>query len=750
MPGVVLFAIAVTGCTLLTALPDKTNLEDRLSVFPIDDLPLAEAVVINWNQNQIPFIEAKTDQDAAFTLGLVHAHLRLGQIELLRRISRGRLAEAVGPFVIDIDRSLRILNFPKAAESIEAAMPAETRSWLASFVAGLNHYQDRLTALPHEFQVLDIEPEPWTLTDLVAIGRLAATDVNWLFWFRLWNLRERDDWPSLWARLLDGGSASLPSFETTEVGDLADLLTGTGRPGSNAVVLSPALTTTGGAIMANDPHLGLLLPNSWLLAGYKSPSYHVVGLMIPGLPFVAVGRNPDIAWGGTNMRAASSSLYDVAGLGENAIESREEPIAVRWWFDSSVQPRESDLGPIVSDSPFLEPRDGETVALRWAGHDVSDEFTAMLAVNQARDWPAFRSAFESFAASGQNMLYADARGNIGQVMAVRLPLRNSEAPRDMILTPEEDGADWRTGLTSSDLPAAFNPARGYLVSANNKPAQTAFPVGYFYSPDDRVERLSQQIESMGPFDLTAVRNLQTDVYSRSSVELRNILLAVIEKTGAATEQAEGLIASLSEWTGDYGVESRGALVFELIFVHFMEAYYDRDYSEGERKSVFSVANLARFVTQEIDDAPVDRLKAALDEALARAAEDLVDARVWGDIHRLRLGHLLKNLPLLGNRYEFVDLPVAGSRHTVMKTSHGLTAEVHGTSYGSNARHVSDLSDPDANYFVLLGGQDGWLGSSTFLDQLEPWLAGRDIRLPLRPETVRKEFPIGMILTPENP
>jgi penicillin G amidase len=69
----------------------------------------------------------------------------------------------------------------------------------------------------------------------------------------------------------------------------------------------------------------------------------------------------------------------------------------------------------------------------------------------------------------------------------------------------------------------------------------------------------------------------------------------------------------------------------------------------------------------------------------------------------------------------------------------MTDRRHRAGYGSNARHISDLSDMDRNWFVLLGGQDGWLNSSTFLDQVPLWLEGEYVEMPLRLETVRARF-----------
>ena len=140
---------------------------------------------------------------------------------------------------------------------------------------------------------------------------------------------------------------------------------------------------------------------------------------------------------------------------------------------------------------------------------------------------------------------------------------------------------------------------------------------------------------------------------------------------------------------------------------------------------------------------------ALNAALDAAAPAIERFGTWGEMHRLRLAHLLGAAPVIGGRYRFGDAPTGGSRSTVMKTAHGLTTERHNTSFGANARHVSDLSDLDANDFVLLGGQDGWFNSSTFLDQFDLWQRGDYIRIPLQLATVRTTFSRHMTLRPAD-
>ena len=735
---------AVLPCALLAPLPPRTTLDQRLAAFPRTELPLSALVVIHWNDHQVPFIEAESDDDLAFTLGLVHAHLRLGQMEVMRRISQGRIAEMGGPIATDIDHSLRILDVGRAAPEIVAAMPAADRRWLDSFVAGINFHLAHAATLPHEFAVLGLEREPWTAEDVVTIGRLGSVDVNWLVWFRLLKLRQRPDWPALWARLVEEGTASLPSYAAEDTGTLnalTDILGGMSRSGSNSLAVAASKSATGGALIASDPHLGISAPNLWLIAGYKSPSYHAVGMMIPGVPFIAVGRNADIAWGGTNMRSANSDLFDATSLDPASFSERHERIKVRWWFDRDITIRETPLGPIVSDAPMLPAGANDLLALHWIGHRPSDELSAMLAVNRARNWDEFRAALAGFAVSPQNMLYADAAGHIGMMMATHLPRRPLETPADLVKQPAE-AAHWDEIVTGLELPSSFDPESGFLASANNLAASAHVPIGYFFSPNDRIGRLHQRLGALDRVSVDDLAALQRDVYMESAVRLRDAFLERLADL-PDTAGAAALVRALKDWDGHYRVDARGPVAIELVTYYFVAAYYP----EERRQAFGATGRLWAHVARDVREGEAAAIGTALATAVRSAAEAFPSFATWGDMHRLGLAHPLRFVPVLGGRYRFGDYPAAGGSATVMKTAHGLTDERHYSGYGSNARHISDMSDLDANHFVLLGGQDGWLHSSTFLDQYELWRRGNYIRVPLRLETVRAEYPHRMELTP---
>lgn len=720
-------------------LPPKSSLRQRLNTFPNRGVPLQQSVTIHWNEHQIPFVEASTDADLATTLGLVHAHLRLGQMEMVRRLARGRLAEMIGPVGLDLDHLMRILDIGRAVPKILTSLPADTHDWLKAFVKGINHYLYHAEELPYEFKVLQLKREPWSEADILTIGRLAAVDVNWPVWCQLLKLRRRDSWPSLWCRLLKGGrlpnQASRPfsAFGLPVVPILAQVA----QRASNSLVVAPSRSASGGALLASDPHLGLLLPSAWLTVGYRSPSHHAVGLMLPGLPFVCLGRNPWIAWGGANLHAASSDFVDVSDLPQGAITERRELINVRWWGENSIVLRDSAYGPIISDAPLLGLHRHTPIALRWMGHLPSDEITAMLKVSQARGWDQFRVALDGISVSGQMMTYADINGRIGRAMAVRLPAREQRNLSDL-LVKSASADDWKNLIAGSELPATLQPAEGFVVAANERPSETTIPVGLFFSPSDRARRLAALISSQRKISREGVEKEMMDVFMATSMDIARRFLAALAAEPAIkhSENTSRLEAALAEWDGRYDVQSRGALAFELLFHHFVRALYDRD----QLSAYWATWAPRTLVLEDLAQCEPTVIAAALKGAIRRSARKFETFRTWGGMHRLRISHPFGLMPIFGKRYVYCDVPIAGGSESVLKTGHRFTAKRHSAVFGSSARHVSDLSDADANFFVLAGGQDGWLGSSTYADQLDLWRRGAYVQIPLRPETVRARFP----------
>jgi penicillin amidase len=702
--GAVIAAILV-GRGRMLARPPR-SLTQRLAALPAT-APTEAALRIHWNRHQIPWIEAASEADLAVGLGIVHAHLRLGQMEMLRRVAQGRVAEMVGPLGIELDRSLRLMRFDRAVPAIVAALTPEVRVWAEGFVRGVNHVLASC-ALPEEMRLLGIGREPWTLVDLFTSARLAAADVSWLVYARLLRARTELDpatWRALWPKLLAGG---MPEPDAA----LAGLLS---RAGSNAAAVSGARSKSGGALFAADPHLSVALPNIWLAAGLCCPTVNAVGLMPAGFPIIAIGRNRRIAWGGTSLHAAASDLFDVSAL---PLTERTETLRVRGVGRRTITLRDSPLGPVVSDGMLF--RQKTPLALRWVGHAPSDEMGAMLGVMRADGSAAFARALEGFAIPGQNMLHATAGGSVGHMLALRSPRRRAP-PADVVLPPEAAG-DWDHMVPSSGFPSVLDPPSGVVASANDPPPPGGVPPGFFYSMPTRAKRLHALLDGHEKLDLADLVRTQTDV--QAPLDTVRALLA------RARPHPAGV--ALTAWDGRYDTGSAGALLFEATLAALQAALPD----QAQVRPVAAIWRGRAMLTSQIlalDDATLQpMLGRAMDAAMALQRQ----YRTWGNVHRMRLRHYLAAVPGLGGKYDFGEYGSPGGNDTLDKTGNPPVTGRHGVTYGASARFLADMADPDANRVVLLGGQDGWLGSETFLDQVPLWRAGRYVDLPLRVETAR--------------
>ncbi|MFA5121028.1 penicillin acylase family protein [Zavarzinia sp.] len=720
--------------------PRPLSIDQRLAMV-LARAPVEHSLTVHWDEHQIPVVEAATDRDLAVGLGIVHAHLRLGQIEIMRRLALGRVAEMIGPLGVELDKSLRLLELGRAVPAMIETMPGETRLFIDGFLAGYNHQLLGQAELPPECRLLGIGREAWSLPDFLTHARLMSADSAWLAWGRLLRARAalpKAEWTRLWHRLLAAGApAALTALPET----MAErVLAAEGRHGSNSFAVAASRTAGGAPLIASDPHLPLALPNPCLIAGMQSPSYRAVGLMMPGVPSMPIGRNPWIAWGGTNLYAQTSDLVDVAGLPPEAFESRQEVLRVRGAKPVTITLRRCPLGPVVSDGAMI--KTGGTTALRWVGHAPSDEIGAMLAIARAHDFEGFEAAARRFGLPGLNLTFAGADGRIAHLRAAHVPRGRRPDPDDLIL-PAEAAWDFDDYADAGDLPMTVDPAAGFVVSANEAPPPGGPTIGHFFAPSDRAERLTALLTArrdLRPEDLMA---LQRDVHHAPAFDFRDFLAARLPAPAGPAEM--WLVQQLTAWDGTYGADSTGAACFEVLLACLM-----RVLPKNTAGPAYEAVRQARgLIRQDLEALPGAELAAALARALPVAARRLRRRPSWGALHRLELRHGLAALPIAGRHFKVAGIAAAGCNDTVNKTAHGLAPGRHRVGFGAAARHVSDLGDADANHFALLGGQDGWFGSANLADLAAGWNAGAMVTVPLRLDSLRRLFPRKTAIEPLN-
>ncbi|MAZ48635.1 MAG: hypothetical protein CME65_08725 [Halobacteriovoraceae bacterium] len=714
-----------SSCSLILTTPDELSFEQRIKVLNEIKKPKLNAPVnIYWHHKSIPFIEAQDDDDLAFSLGLVHAHLRIDQLEVLRRIAYGRLSEVAGPIpqVEDIDHALRIINFPKGARNSLKVMQPESLSWMKNFTAGLNWYIEHAQMKPITSKLIDKKVEKYTIEEVMSIGRIVGADLSWITYAKYLREAKSPQWENKFNKSKEKLKIDTPSIRNNLI-SFFELLENNSKSGSNSVAISADKTNTNSSMIASDPHVGLTLPNFWLMVGIKSPHFHAMGYMIPGVPIIGVGRNNNIAWGGTNMRAISSHLYDVTDLPSEKITSREEILKRRWWFDKKIQIRETPFGPIFSDVDFFDPESlGFKAALNWQGHQGSDEIYTFLKIAQAKNWKEFKEAFRTYRVSAMNITYADKAGHIGMVAAYGQPvLKNPEKTLDFLKKMDNPVLGVNTPLT---LPRSFDPKDGFIASANNKPFdQTDVPFAFSFSNNHRVERLQELIREKEILTINDLKNIQLDVFSRPSFELRN---TVLEKVGPDFLK-EIWFEKFSTWDGKFLDKSQGALAFHGVMYFLAQEKYLED------------SNWKENLLKELRATKGEKIKNKLIKHSPEIKKFMRKFKSWGDFTRQSQKTIFGMIPLIGERYSYDSIPLSGNSDTINKYGRSLNLEVSEVSYGASARHISDLSSPDENYFIQNGGQDSWLMNENLADQAAMFKRGEYLKLPLTMDKVKKSF-----------
>jgi penicillin amidase len=268
----------------------------------------------------------------------------------------------------------------------------------------------------------------------------------------------------------------------------------------------------------------------------------------------------------------------------------------------------------------------------------------------------------------------------------------------------------------------------FVASANDRPPERETPVGFFFSPPDRIERMRTLLGGDSDLDRADMERLMLDVRVPRALRMRDHLLPRLASRDATLRAAR----ALAEWDGCYDGASQGAVVHEVLYAELAFRLFRR----RDRMAFSAVWTSRDLIVDGIIATPDQFLAPALHAAIRRADTALRRWKRWDRMHRVRLRHYLAVLPVIGSRFTYGDLAAEGGNGTLNKSGHLPARGRHTASYGASARFVADLADPDSNGVVLLGGQDGWLGSVNFLDQVEAWRRGAFVDLPLQAETAR--------------
>ncbi|HWB10972.1 MAG TPA: penicillin acylase family protein [Pirellulales bacterium] len=734
---------------------------------------LREKVEIIRDGRGIPHIMAGNDEDLFYGFGLAMAQDRLFQLDYLRRRAWGRLCEILGAEAMPLDLTARTMDLGTIAQAEWAAAAAETRRLLEAFSAGVNRViEGSAERPPIEFDLLDYRPQPWRPVDCLAIegefrwyltGRLPVFAVPEM-------VRRTLGEGSLYQAFLQGEADDeciLPagSYPSTRVG-VEVLANAGGDPtpcqGSNNWVIAGARTTTGMPLLASDPHIAFGAVSCWYEVHLCGGSFSVAGMSYCGMPAVMFGRNERVAWGCTNNICAQRDLYqektDPAHPGCFFYDGRWEPaghreetIEVKGVGPVTKVIRSSSHGPII-DELLPEPtRTGEPVSVRWLGSEPCRWLEALLAIDRVRSAEELREATRPWHVPTFSLVFCDGDGHIGYQSVGRIPIRKH--PNRGYRPGWDPEHDWQGLIPFEGMPRLADPARGYAITANNRPAADDFPypLAGVWSSGYRARRIRQMIEANERTSFDDLGKMQLDVLSLRAVECVPHLLAVLEPDTASLAAVE----ELRRWNCRMERDSAAPAIFDVFFGHWCQQVANARFS-GEASSLVAAAGGGLAATLLRDDqagwfAP-GRREAAVREAFAAALETLsrrlgpsLDRWQWGELHRMQMKHFLSGRGDLGELLDQPSVGVHGDMLTVCNTGGDVDWQAR---LGAGYRMIVDMSaSPAAMWAVDAGSESGQPASPHYADQISDWLNGRYHRVSLDRTEVESGAQARLMLMP---
>ena len=720
----------------------------------------------------IPHIFARTRPDAARAQGFVHAQDRLFQMESLRRFAFGRLAELVGSRALEVDRVARRMRLRWAAERDAAACDAGVAAVVEAYCEGVNAFLER-GPLPLELRLLRApRPEPWQPVDVQAPAQMFALALsgNWGAELARARIVARVGEDRM-RRLEPGYPAGHPLVVPPAAPErgaavgrtLRDRL---GLGASNSFALAPSRTASGAPLLANDPHLLLGVPCVWHAQHVAWEGGEWAGFTVPGAPALILGRNRRVAWGMTTAMIDTQDLfvervhphdptrYEVDGAWVEGEVVREE-IRVRGRRRPAVEEfLVTRHGPVVVDP---EPGGEEALALAWSAHEQGETSRALLDLETAESVEEADRALDRFAAPPHNFTLADADGAIGYRLAGG-PVPRRRGGNGSLPTPGWDTSlGWDGYVPPGELPRLRDPARGFVVSANNRIcADERFPGEYLSGY--RARRLETLLGERADFTAEDCWSVLLDRLSLPGLELAEALRGLA--SGDPLEQRA--LALLAAWDGDLGPESEGGAVFGALMRGLEREAYDdagTDPLGGDEDALptglFERARPAviRAVAERDDSFFPDGVtaEAAVRAALAAAAHTLgADPALWrrGRFHRVRLAHGLDAVPGLRRIFSRGPYAVGGDADTVNVMAR-VSGVAPGSMIGPSMRAVYDLGDRDGTLVSLVPGQSGHPGSRHYDDLLPGWLRGEPVPLVMSRARVDALAEARLVLRPPD-
>ncbi|MEW6412084.1 MAG: penicillin acylase family protein [Candidatus Zixiibacteriota bacterium] len=764
----------------------------------IKTMGVEHPVEITFDKMGICQIWAESETDAYFALGYQHAADRMFQMDLSRRIAKGRLSQMLGDITRDIDIFQRRIGHYRSAAKALTTLSEENRARLGAYTDGVNAYKTHAKALPFEYRFLPVTFEDWTIEDCLALLSFQTWFSNALmnrdeFYIELeqkighdraqslvfpypdWapttvpddtrlGMHSPDSRPSIYRAFgsilkrsehtyQSGGYTSV--YEPFQRAVAGELFRNFEIPmqmthSSNAWVVAPPKSASGHAMLASDPHLELTrLPQFWYVAGVhaSADSLDVLGVTTPGLPFFVMGHNGRAAWAFTAGGIDVIDYREIEVNPSNADEYRDGDQWVKFeTIADSIVYSDSDkidslsfktcrYGIVVDD---IGDR-GTTYAFHWAGFDtdMNQAVSSGFELHSVRGFDRFRRVVTNLGALDANMHYADINGNIGYQLTTPVPIR------------DENSDGWNGYLDLDATPHAFNPSRGWLASCNNLPERGDNIRGHFFT--NRILSIFELLGSKDKFTVDDMRAFQSDINDRYWLRFTDDAARILDLM-----DQPAIADSVREWDGYCGLQSRQAAILNVYRARLKTITFTDELgglaSQVPDRWIECIAQVDS--AGWFDDVSTDSVIESYDNiamAAMKEALKVTDGKVWGQMQSLEMQHPLSMIPVLSGLMGLTigPEPWPGSPGTLRASFYRQAADdKFETMAGPSWRFVVDFADVDAAQMVLPAGNSGNPMSDHFRDFYPLWRANEYWTVPFTRDKVTASSASILNLEPE--
>jgi penicillin G amidase len=732
-----------------------------------DDLSFSQLsgkVSVYFDDRLVPHVFAEHETDAFFVQGYLHAKFRLWQMELQTMAAAGRASEIIGEKALTHDREFRRLGMVYGAEIALKEIESEpfTKSVCDAYTAGVNAYIAGLTesSLPLEYKLIGYQPENWNNLKTALFAKymsydLAGHDDD----FEMTNAKSyfsKEDFEKIYPSAPDSLAPVIPAgtvFPAPKMiatpplrvdsnyfskKDIAEVSENKPNPdnGSNNWAVSGKKSKSGFPILCNDPHLGLNLPSLWFEMQISTPGFNTYGASFPGFPGIIIGFNDSCAWGLTNCGRDVRDYYEIT-FKDN---SRKE-----YWFNNewkqtdfrveSIQIKGKEdyldtvaytlFGPVMYDKSFGGYKNSNTknYAVRWKGNDPSNELKCFMLLDRAKNYADYTMAAGYLHTAGQNFAFACKNGDIAIRTQGEFPAK-WKGQGDFIMPGSDSSYIWKGMIPPDETPFQYNPERGYVSSANQRPADTTYPyyLGRGYPPYRGfiINRKLDQMNSITPVDMMAMQTNNDNVFAEMArpVFLHNI------KENELNDDEKKYLEIFRSWNLQNNPGEKGPAIFAMAWKEFVKIVWSDEFAKAPDvimnpyESTLLDGVLRDSAYKFLDDINTSKVETLQDDITAAFKSATTSIKKmdekghlnWADYKDTRIMHLAK-LESLSRMH----IPVGGGRYCInaIKSNHG-----------PSWRMIVSLTPQTEAYGVYPGGQSGNPGSRFYDNFIDTWTMGK--------------------------